>query len=219
MQYTSFNRSWLPSVCARVSPVVLAVIVLGCLGCEAQTPPQAPTPPAAEVAPAEADLEVVPTVPSTSGGTSGGLQIQETFGKGLDSAAAATQWASGRIGDAADTSSQAASDAMSWAGSTFNSLKEQGLTTATDTSQWLRDDWKNMGGWEYKVVNLAGGETMEAKLNELGGQHWECFFVQPGTDTSAATFYFKKPSKSFLKDLPMRDALLLLPFMNKSDGQ
>ena len=164
---------------------------------------------------AEVDPALEPAAPSTSGG----FQIQETFGQGMDSAAAATQWASGRIGDAASSSTQAASDAMNWAGTTFHSLKEQGLTTATDTSQWLRDDWKSMGGWEYKVVALDGGAETEAKMNELGEQHWECFFVQPGGGTSGATFYFKKPSKSFLKDLPMRDAMLLLPFMNKSDGQ
>ena len=161
MQRKSFNQSWFLSVFARVAVVTLVAIVPLCLGCEAQTPSAGQTSPIAQAPPvAEVDPALEPAAPSTSGG----FQIQETFGQGMDSAAAATQWASGRIGDAANSSTQAASDAMDWAGTTFHSLKEQGLTTATDTSQWLTRRLE-----EHGRVGIQSGRAGRGRRN--GGKN------------------------------------------------
>jgi len=118
----------------------------------------------------------------------------------------ATDWMQKKIGDAATASSESASDAMGWANDTFESLKEKGLTNAENTTQWLTQDWKNMQSWEYKTAVLETGSADE-QLNQLGAEGWECFHVDSGT------FYFKKPADSYLRHLPFKDFIKLIPLL------
>ncbi len=104
-------------------------------------------------------------------------------------------------------------DTMKWANDTFEALKKKGLTTASDASSWLTQDFKNMNAWEYKVVFIADKQPAAAEraLNQLGAENWECFHVQP--NASSLMFYFKKPKRSYLKSLPTSELMRLVPMM------
>jgi hypothetical protein len=133
--------------------------------------------------------------------------------KGAAAAAGTGKWVQESLGTAAESSSQAAEDTLNWATKTFNSLKEQGMTSATSTQEWLNDDWKNMDSWEYAIVELAGDDgEVGIKLNELGKKGWECFHIK---DTK---YYFKKPSHSYLRSLPFKDVIKLVPLMGAAGG-
>ena len=124
----------------------------------------------------------------------------------------AKDWVQKTIGDAATASGESAGDAMGWANDTFESLKESGLTNADNTSQWLSQDWKNMQSWEYKTVRVeaTGDDSADDQLNRLGAEGWECFHVDSGT------FYFKKPADSYLRHLPFRDVIKLIPLLQQA---
>lgn len=134
-----------------------------------------------------------------------------------ESASGASQWVQDKIGGAADAGSQTADDTWKWANETFDSLKAQGLTTATDTSEWLGQDWNNMESWQYKVITLAGtDEELTEQLNAIGKNGWECFNTEAKNE-GTFRFYLKKPTFSYLRQLPFKDVIKLVPMMNNGD--
>lgn len=141
--------------------------------------------------------------------TAGDLFEKAKSGTGA-TAKGAKDWVQDKLSGAASASGEAADDTMKWATDTFNSLKDKGLTTASDTSEWLTQDWKNMQSWEYKTVAITeatDGNSIDDQLNKLGGQGWECFHVE-GT-----MFYFKKPADSYLRHIPFKDYIKLVPLL------
>ncbi len=144
-------------------------------------------------------------------GTASDFLEQAKSGTGA-TAKGAQDWVQKKIGDAAAASGESAGDAMGWANDTFESLKESGMTNADNTSQWLTQDWKNMQSWEYKtvVLEVAGEDSADDQLNQLGAQGWECFHVQ------SRTFYFKKPADSYLRHLPFNDFIKLIPLLQQA---
>lgn len=103
-------------------------------------------------------------------------------------------------------------DAMEWANETFQSLKDQGVTSASNTSDWLSEDWSNMESWEYKIEPLDSSTdvaALEKQLNELGKRGWDCFHID------STKMLFKKPRQSYLKRLPFKDLLRLAPLLNQ----
>ncbi|MGI9497256.1 MAG: hypothetical protein ACR2NK_14455 [Mariniblastus sp.] len=146
-----------------------------------------------------------------------GKLVGDAASKSVKSASEAGQWVQDTLGDATQSGTQSAADTWEWANETFESLKSQGLTTAQSTSQWLGQDWKNMESWQYQIVILDGEPTEVArKLNELGEQGWECFEVTDLTETSTK-FYLKKPTFSYLRQLPFKDVIKLVPLMNAGE--
>ena len=130
----------------------------------------------------------------------GGKQVEKTG-----------EWIKGAWDGASDTTGNAVEGSLDWANQTFKTLKDQGLTTASSTGQWLSEDWQNMESWKYKVLatNSIPAEQLEAKLNELGKQGWECFSVDD------QRMIFKKASESYLRRLPFKDILRLAPLLNQ----
>ena len=199
------------------------VMTFGLTGCTEE--PVASNPNAVSPMPAqvltEAKLQVeTPQEPSSVAPVEGKgmLEAAGDFLKKAKSGTGATamgakDWVQKKIGDAAAASGESASDAMGWANDTFESLKESGLTNAENTSQWLTQDWKNMQSWEYKTIVLAdtGEGSADDQLNGLGAQGWECFHVDSGT------FYFKKPADSYLRHLPFRDVIKLIPLLQQAN--
>lgn len=146
-----------------------------------------------------------------------GKMVGDAASKSVKSASDAGQWVQETLGDATKTGTKSASDTWEWANETFESLKAQGLTSAQSTSQWLGQDWKNMESWQYQIVILDGEPADVAKkLNELGEQGWECFEVTDLTSTSTK-FYLKKPTFSYLRQLPFKDVIKLVPLMNAGE--
>lgn len=149
--------------------------------------------------------------------TQAGKMVGDAASKSVKSAAEAGQWVQETLGDVTKTGTKSAAETWEWANETFESLKSQGLTSAQSTSQWLGQDWKNMESWQYQIVVLDGEPADVArKLNELGEQGWECFEVTDLTSTSTK-FYLKKPTFSYLRQLPVKDVIKLVPLMNTDE--
>ena len=63
-----------------------------------------------------------------------------------------------RLRQANDTGKDTAESAqgtMEWATDMYQSLKDQGLTTAGSARQWLSQDFNSIGAWEYKIVRIS----------------------------------------------------------------
>jgi hypothetical protein len=93
----------------------------------------------------------------------------------------------------------------------YESAKEQGEQVPKDVYEWVRNDLGSVGDWEYKLFELQSADTatIEKKLNELGTDRWECLWVQPvGVKTR---FYMKRPSRTYLKNLPLSQLLKMIP--------
>lgn len=135
--------------------------------------------------------------------------------KGAQAARGTGKWVSDTLGSAKQSSEKTIENSMEWATDTFNALKDQGLTTASNTTEWLSEDWSNMDRWEYKVIKLEAMEPAVAasQLNELGSDGWECFQV-----TGEGVCFLKKPSHSYLRSLPFKDVIKLVPLMNAAGG-
>lgn len=125
----------------------------------------------------------------------------------------AKKWLSDKLQDAGDSGGETAEDAAKWANDTYKSLKKQGLTTASDAGQWLSDDIQNMNAWKYKVeaIDFSQPEDAERQMNKLGKDGWECFHVSE--QKGKTIFFFKKSKKSYLKNIPVKDMLKLIPLM------
>ena len=146
--------------------------------------------------------------------------IDQAKESGSSQAEVASQWLSERMQDVSDSTSQAAGVTGEWATETFQYLKDQGLTTANSTQEWLSEDIQNMGAWHYKVVTLDLTQPtvqMEVTLNELGKERWECFHVLPSSE-GQTTLFFKKSRRSYLKSIPFKDAMRLLPLLGSGGG-
>ena len=63
--------------------------------------------------------------------------------------------------------------------------KVAGENVPDDVMDWAKADLKKIGTWRYRVVTLfaESDETMQVKLQKLGDQRWECFWVEvtPGS--------------------------------------
>lgn len=153
---------------------------------------------------------------SSAAQKAGDLLHQATDATG-ETAMGAKDWVQDKIGAASGASSAAAQDTLQWATDTFESLKSQGLTTASDTSEWLSQDWKNMESWEYTILSFSdvSDEQKTNELNSHGKNGWECYHVSDAG--SAQKFYLKKRKESFLRHLPFKDFIKLVPLMQHAN--
>ena len=135
-------------------------------------------------------------------------QANELFQKakaaGQTTANNAGEWISDTVSGAMEATGSVAQDTGDWVTDTYESLKDQGLTNANNASEWLQQDIKNINSIEYKTMPKST-ENLEAKLNELGAQRWDCFAVDDNF------FYLKRKSKSYLRHVPVKDLLKLIP--------
>lgn len=124
--------------------------------------------------------------------------------------------------DTGEATGQTADDTLKWVNDTYKSLSDRGLTTAKDAGDWVSEDWNSIGAWEYKVVLLENKTekkdrvSPEQTLNEHGKLRWECFHVSDGP--SGVTFFMKRQKKSYLKNMPLRDVLKLVPLLGADGG-
>jgi hypothetical protein len=91
----------------------------------------------------------------------------------------------------------------------YAQAKASGERVPGDLWTWVRQDLERAGAWEYRVVRgekAAAG--LEAQLNALGRERWECLSVSPGP---VPTLVLKRPVKSYLGHLNVRDVLRVLP--------
>ena len=129
--------------------------------------------------------------------------LGQAKGFGQETASEAGEWMNGAVGSAKDS----ANGTSQWITDTYNSLHEKGMTSAKDAQQWVQDDFRSMNAFEYKILpkSQTSPETLEATLNELGQERWDCFEVDAGA------FYFKRQKKSYLRNIPLKDLMRFLP--------
>jgi len=97
----------------------------------------------------------------------------------------------------------------------YEKAKRSGDNVPDDIAEWMQEDLQKAGDWEYQIVrtspasDASDNEAVEALLNELGQERWECFWVE--RKNGEIEFFLKRPSRSYLKGLPMRDFLKFIP--------
>ena len=70
------------------------------------------------------------------------------------------------------------------------------------SKEWLLKDIENIGDWEYRVESYGSEQAkeVEKKLNALGKERWQCFWVE--SNKKQKTFYFKRTKLSYLSKIP-----------------
>lgn len=97
----------------------------------------------------------------------------------------------------------------------YEKAKRSGDHVPEDIAEWMQEDLQRVGDWEYRVVTTtppkdgSEAEALETLLNELGQERWDCFWIE--RKNGETRFFLKRPSKSYLKGVPMRDFLKLIP--------
>ena len=80
---------------------------------------------------------------------------------------------------------------------------EDGKALSEKSKEMILKDLKNIGDWEYKIENfsLENPKDLEIRLNQLGSERWQCFWVEQGNDNTKS-FYFKRTKMSYLSKIP-----------------
>ncbi len=194
----------------RLSCAMIAAVV--CVGCER---PVAEAQPVVEFAASDMadegreDRDIADSVNSLY------EQAKET---GATNANSVKQWVGETLEQSVTSSEATAEQSTEWVIDQFDRAKSAGETTATSARDWVMQDIQRMGSWQYTNVSIptsAHPEEITKKLNELGVKRWECFLVD--TDESKKTFYFKRNERSYLKQIPARDLLKLVPMLGGGD--
>ncbi len=190
---------------SRTGRLAFVATTILALGCSQETP--------LVVSEAQAESPVAQQAEQVPPQESATQSYSQKLAAALEKAAAAKDAVVDQLSAAGESGSEAANDSITWATDMFNNLKEQGLTQAENTQQWLSNDWKLAGAWEYRVVEIGQGLEATETLNRLGSERWECFHVTSSKPADLTVFYFKRPAQSYLNNLPMKDLMHLLPLM------
>lgn len=98
----------------------------------------------------------------------------------------------------------------------YEQARASGERVPLDLWAWVREDLARIGAWEYRVVRASGqgAETLEGELNALGRQRWECIGLSHQPRDKEVLLVFKRPLKSYLGRLDLRDVWRVLPDRN-----
>ncbi len=93
----------------------------------------------------------------------------------------------------------------------YQQARDSGQKVPKDALEWARQDLHRIGDWEYRIVDLPreDAQSRQARLNELGSERWEAFWMEPAGD--GVRVYLKRRSKSWLERLPLSELRRLLP--------
>ncbi len=93
----------------------------------------------------------------------------------------------------------------------YQQARESGQQVPKDALEWAQQDLNRMGDWEYKIVDLPREDTesRQARLNELGSERWEAFWMEPAGN--GIRVYLKRRSKSWLEKIPLSELRRLWP--------
>jgi hypothetical protein len=98
---------------------------------------------------------------------------------------------------------------------TYEQAKASGERVPADLWTWVREDLARAGTWEYRVLRTRGQDAtaLETELNTLGRERWECVgLTSPSVDRHVMVF--KRPSRSYLGHLNLRDVMRVMPDRN-----
>ncbi len=138
---------------------------------------------------------------------------EQAKSSGTTAAESATDWLSELYGQADEMRISATEGTLEWVEESYEQARRSGETSATNAKDWVLGDMRKIGAWEYKTLVLPADEPekIESELNKLGADRWECFWVDK--QGSTATFYMKKPGRSYLRNIPARELFRLLPLL------
>ena len=93
----------------------------------------------------------------------------------------------------------------------YQQARESGQQVPKDALEWAQQDLNRMGDWEYKIVDLPreDPESRQTRLNELGSERWEAFWMEPAGN--GIRVYLKRRSKSWLEKIPLSELRRLWP--------
>jgi hypothetical protein len=93
----------------------------------------------------------------------------------------------------------------------YRQARESGQQVPKDALDWAQQDLRRMGDWEYKIVDLPreDPESRQDRLNELGSERWEAFWMEPAGN--GMRVYLKRRSKSWLEKMPLSELRRLWP--------
>ncbi|MBZ0165820.1 MAG: hypothetical protein K8I00_03365 [Candidatus Omnitrophica bacterium] len=76
---------------------------------------------------------------------------------------------------------------------------------------WIVNDIKNIGDWEYRIVTLTATDEQELalQLNAFGKERWEVYWVQK--KMQGTQFFLKRPVRTYMKHIPVGDLLNIVP--------
>ena len=128
------------------------------------------------------------------------------------------QWLAEAYEDAKSNGGSTADETQKLIDRLYRQAKQSGETTAGSAKDWVVDDFRKLGSWQYKTVRISTTDPtqIEAELNKLGAERWDCFWVDK--DDSTITFYLKRTRRSVLRQLPARELLRLLPLLGGGDS-
>jgi hypothetical protein len=111
-----------------------------------------------------------------------------------------------------------ADDTSEWVKGLYKQAREAGEISAASAKNWIEDDIQKIGSWQYKTLEVRQTDSVDIvpQLNKLGADRWECFWVEQQDDTT--TFYLKKAGRSYLRHLPSKDLIRLLPILGGAGG-
>jgi len=98
----------------------------------------------------------------------------------------------------------------------YEKAREHGDKVPNDVADWARQDIRNIGDWEYLIVEIEIEDpvAIETQLNELGGDRWECYWVEDSD--GGKRFYMKRPIRVYLRHIPLSQLLKLIPMTGDS---
>ena len=91
---------------------------------------------------------------------------------------------------------------MKTASEKYAETLEDGKNLSGKSKEWLLKDLQNIGDWEYKIEEFSSkkNKDLEIRLNQLGVERWQCFWVERVEDKKL--FYFKRTKRSYLSKIP-----------------
>ena len=92
----------------------------------------------------------------------------------------------------------------------LEALTSKSKELTVESKEWLKEDFKRIGDWEYKQEALAATKIkgMAALLNKHGADRWDCFWIQKEGGTMH--LFFKRPAISYSQKVLTADLLKLL---------
>ena len=98
----------------------------------------------------------------------------------------------------------------------FEEAKSDDKELSDKAKEWIEEDIKKIGDWQYKVLRMKyeGTVKLEQTLNELGNERWECFWVEKEDET--VILMFKRPVVSYLQKIPKGE---LFKMLNPAQGE
>ncbi|MCA9218631.1 MAG: hypothetical protein KDB27_36430, partial [Planctomycetales bacterium] len=133
-------------------------------------------------------------------------------------AGSVAKWASETFEHSVEFTGSTAQESARWVAEQFQNARGAGETTATNAKDWVMEDIERMGSWEYSSLSIGPAEQPERvtqRLNDYGSKRWECILVDSSSEQK--TFYFKRPRRSYLKHIPAKELMRLVPLLGGGD--